>query len=200
MQQEGPRQGPGQAGERRPRHPPPQQGVKQVALEQDGDEIEVGRPQPCRQGPQQPPRGGHLLPPGRKGKAGVRQIVHQQPPHIVWQHPPEPPAYKGEVGGRLFADPQRKAREQQEQGHTKTRCLIEQKCKAESIDLVSGFVKKIGAAHMDDHNSQHSNDPKEINLWKSIHTPVLLTNTLRQCRLTLSLASACSISVQKNHP
>ena len=75
LQQEGDHQGPGGTLDRCPVHPPPQQGVEEIALEEDGDEIEMGRPLAGEQFPQQPRRVSQLAAPSVQVKACVGEGI-----------------------------------------------------------------------------------------------------------------------------
>lgn len=117
LQQEGDHQGPGGTLDRRPVHPPPQQGVEEIALEEDGDEIEMGRPLAGEQFPQQPGRVSQLAAPSVQVKACVGEGIEQDPPKVRGQHTGAAGPQEGQVGDLSARLLQREAGEKEKEGN-----------------------------------------------------------------------------------
>ena len=92
LKEQGGGQGPEDAPQGLPVHPAAQQGIEEVELEEDRNEIEVGGRLAGEEVPEEPPG----------GQAGVPQLVDQGPDQVGGQDAEEALLQKGGVGEGLF--------------------------------------------------------------------------------------------------
>lgn len=163
LQQEGDHQGPGGTLDRCPVHPPPQQGVEEVALEEDGDKIEMGRPLAGEQFPQQPGRVSQLAAPSVQVKACVGEGIEQNPPKVRGQHTGAAGPQEGQVGDLSARLLQREAGEKEKEGNAEPGGLVEEKGQIHPQEEVAGLIGEVGAADVDADDVQHGDEPEKVN-------------------------------------
>ena len=163
LQQEGDHQGPGGTLDRCPVYPPPQQGVEEIALEEDGDEIEMGRPLAGEQFPQQPGRVSQLAAPSVQVKACVGEGIEQNPPEVRGQHTGAAGPQEGQVGDLSARLLQREAGEKEKEGNAEPGGLVEEKGQIHPQEEVAGLIGEVGAADVDADDGQHGDEPEKVN-------------------------------------